>query len=115
MTAHEDVNQTETNGTEDHSEVEPNSQLSDFGKLMRARFEVAHKYAESALTRNFAARFMAELKGLLDQDWNHYGAVDSLIINSKIPYVNDVLLFAYNQGILTKDEIARTRPAEVSR
>lgn len=114
MTTHEDVNQTETNDTGDHSEVEPNSQLSDYGRLMRARFEVADRYADAVLPPAFAKQFRSTMRDLLDQDWNYFGAADSFIVNSQIPFVNDVGVAAKARGLLTEDEIARARPAEVT-
>lgn len=111
MTTHESLQPAVP---EDQSEPEPNTQLSDFGKLMRARFEVADRYADAVLPPAFAKQFRSTMRDLLDQDWNYFGAVDSFIVNSQIPFVNDVGVAAKARGLLTEDEIVRTRPVEVS-
>jgi hypothetical protein len=95
-------------------EPEPNSQLSEYGKQQRARFELAAKHAEQVLPPAFYKRFHAELSELLERDWNHFGAVDSFVANSKIPYVVDVLRWAEQKSLLS-DEDRQLVPPEVSR
>lgn len=103
-----------TEPEQDQAEPEPNTQLSEYGKLMRARFELADKNADSVLPKAFATGFRSTMRDLLERDWNYFGAVDSLVVNAQIPYVNDVLRCADQKGLLS-DKDKQLVPAEVSR
>lgn len=90
-------------------EPEPNSELSDYGNLLRRRFELAAKYAKTVLPPAFFDWFHGHLSEILERDWNYFGAADSLIANAKIPFVNDVIRWAIAQGLLTDEEFEFAR------
>lgn len=100
---------TQDTAEEVENEPEPNSQLSEYGKLMRARMEVADKYADKILPPAFAKWFKSKTQELLERDWNYFGAVDSLVVNANIPFVNDIGKAAIAQGLLTDEERLRCR------
>lgn len=90
--------------TDDHGEPEPNTQLSEYGKLMRARFEIAARHSAAVLLPAFHGRFHREMTEWLERDWNYFGNVDSFVVNGKIPFVADVLRAANKAGLLSEDE-----------